>query len=124
LLVIVCGGQGAYPTGATYLTVITIGHGPLKALLAPLSAASDALLGAVGGNVRWCLPVVAWGHHPTSLAGAKHDCLVTGSALVEDAAWLLERVPKEVATSTLLQALRMVLGQRALCDVPPLSKDG
>jgi hypothetical protein len=108
-LVAVCDGQGAFPARAACLTIIAIGHGPLKALLAPLSAAFDALLGVMGGNVRRCLPVTSWGRIPASLGMAKYDLLVAGGALGGDAAWLLERVPEEVVASALPWALCAVL---------------
>jgi hypothetical protein len=63
------------------------GCGPLTALLAPLFAAFDALLGAVGGDVGRCLHVTTWGH------------LTAGGVLSGDAARLLRRVPEEVAMS-------------------------
>jgi hypothetical protein len=91
------------------ITVISCGQGPLKALLVPLFAAFDALLGIVGGDVRQYLPVAAQGHLPASLGRVKHDHLIAGGALGSDAAWLLERVPEEVTLSALSQALVALL---------------
>jgi hypothetical protein len=56
-LVVACGGRDASHVGAAVLpgvVIITVGCGlgPLKGLLAPLFVAFDALLGAVGGDVR------------------------------------------------------------------------
>jgi hypothetical protein len=42
----------------------------------------------------------------------KHDFLVSSGVLGGNAAWILKRAPEEVAMSTLLRALRVVLGQR------------
>jgi hypothetical protein len=70
-------------------------------------------LGALGGDVEWCLPVTARGCLPASLGRAENVCIIDGGALGGDALWLLERVPKEVATSILSRALRVVLGQHA-----------
>jgi hypothetical protein len=53
-------GQASSPhTRATRLPVVDVavvgrGQGPLKALLAPLFAALDALPTAVGGDIGWC----------------------------------------------------------------------
>jgi hypothetical protein len=56
-LVAACGGLDVPNAGATHLPVVAIimvGCGPLKALLAPLSATLDALIAAVDGGVRRC----------------------------------------------------------------------
>jgi hypothetical protein len=52
--------------GAAHLLVKVVamaghGHGPYRALLAPLVAAFDVVLGAVSGSVGWCLLVAARG---------------------------------------------------------------
>jgi hypothetical protein len=111
-LVIACGSRGAPHAGAAHLAIVVIGrgHGPLKALLAPLFATFAALLGAMGGDVGRRLPVATRGHLPASLGRAEHDHLIAGGVLGGDATWLLERVPKEVATSVLPRALRTALG--------------
>jgi hypothetical protein len=70
-------------------------------MLAPLFATFDALLGAIGGDVRRCLHVAAWGRLPASLGKAKRHHIVAGGALGGDVTWFLERVPKEVATSVI-----------------------
>jgi hypothetical protein len=101
LLITMCVGRRVSPTGAARLTIIAIGCGPLKALLAPLSATFDALLGVVGGDVRRHLPIASWGHRLASLGRAKHDYLIAGSALGGDATWHLEHVPKGFSTSAL-----------------------
>jgi hypothetical protein len=80
------GGQGVSPTGGACLAVVAVGRGPMKALLAPLSATFDALLGAVRGDVGWHLPVATWGCLPASLGMTKHDCLIASGALGGDAA--------------------------------------
>jgi hypothetical protein len=122
-LVIRCGGQGAPHTRVSRLAVIVIGHGrgPVKVLLAPLSAAIDALLGVMGGDVRWCLHVAAQGRLPASLGRAKHDRVVAGSALGGDAAQLLKHVPEEVAMFALSWALHVALGQRARTTLASLA---
>jgi hypothetical protein len=91
--------------------VVSHGHGPLKALLAPLFVTFDALLGAMGGDVRWHLPITAWGRLPATLGRVKHDRLVAGGALGGDTVWLLYRVPEEDAMSALSQALHVALRQ-------------
>jgi hypothetical protein len=63
----------------------------------------------MGGDVGWHLPITAWGHLPASLGRAKHDCLITGSALGSYVAHLFERVPKVVPMSALPWALCVVL---------------
>jgi hypothetical protein len=85
----------------------------LKALLAPLFAAFDALLGAVGSDVRWHHPTTARGHLSTSLGRVEHDCLIAGGALGGDVALLLKHVPEEVSMFALSWALRAVLRQCA-----------
>jgi hypothetical protein len=61
ILVATCGGRDVPQVGAACLVVIAIGRGcgPLKALLVPLFANFDTLPGAVGGDVRQCLPIAA-----------------------------------------------------------------
>jgi hypothetical protein len=81
--------------GATHLAIVALimagrGCSPLKALFVPLFAAFDALLGALGGDIRQCLLVAARGHLPASRCGAKRDRLIAGGALGGDAAQLLE----------------------------------
>jgi hypothetical protein len=120
-LVTACGSLGASLTRAARLTIIAIGHDPLKALLAPLSTSFDALLCVVGGDVGWHLPVAAWGHLPTSLSKVKHDRLIASGALDEDATWFLGCVPEGVATSALPRALHVTLGQRALITLASLT---
>jgi hypothetical protein len=63
-------------------------------LLTPLVATFDAVLGAVGGVVRWRLLIATWGHLPTCLCRVVHDCLVVGGVLGGDVARLHERAPK------------------------------
>jgi hypothetical protein len=104
--------------GAARLLVITVvvaGHGrsPLKVLFASLVAAFDALLGAMSGNIGWCLLVIARCHLPASLCKAKHGCLKAGGALGGDAARLLKCAPEEVIMSALSWALRTAFGQRS-----------
>jgi hypothetical protein len=111
-------GQNASHAGAACPPAVAIvaaghGHSLLKALLAPLVAAFDALLGAVCGDVGRCLLVAAWCCLTASLCRVKHDCLVAGGLLGGDATRLLKLVPEEVVMSALPQALRAVLGQRA-----------
>jgi hypothetical protein len=47
-IITTCDGRGMSPTGATSLTIVAVGRGALKVLLAPLFTTFDALLGAVG----------------------------------------------------------------------------
>jgi hypothetical protein len=51
-------------------------------------------------------------HLPTSLGGAKHDCLIVCGVLGGDIARLLKRVPEEVAMSALPRALCAALRRR------------
>jgi hypothetical protein len=56
-LVAASGGRDASHTGAARLPVVSVvtaghGHGPWKALLAPLVAAFDALLGTVNDSIE------------------------------------------------------------------------
>jgi hypothetical protein len=69
------------------MAIVAAGHGHslLKALLAPLIAAFDALLGAVCGDVGQCLLVAAQCCLTASLCRAKHDYLVAGGLLGGDA---------------------------------------
>jgi hypothetical protein len=117
-LVAARGGRDASHAGAarpSAMAVITASRGrsPLKALLAPLVAAFDTLLGTVHGDVGRCLPVAARCRLPASLCRAKRDYLIVGGALGGDAVWLLKHVPEEVAMFALPQALCMVLRQSA-----------
>jgi hypothetical protein len=80
-LVAACSGQSASHAGAARLPIVAIimvgcGRGPLDALLAPLFATLDALLGTVGGDIGWLLLVAARGCLPTSLCRVKHAHLV------------------------------------------------
>jgi hypothetical protein len=59
MLVGACSDRGMSPTEAACLTIIAVSRGPLKALLVPLFAAFDALLGVMGADVGWHLPVTA-----------------------------------------------------------------
>jgi hypothetical protein len=95
--------------------VVTVGHGhgPLKVLLAPLFVAFHALLSAVGGYVKRCLPA--------SLSRVKQDHLIAGGVLGGDAARLLERVPKEVAISVMAWALCVALGQHTHATLASLA---
>jgi hypothetical protein len=107
-LVAACSGRGMSHARVTCLTVVDVSRSrdPLRVLLVPLFATFDALLGAVSGEVVQRFPVTMWGPLPASLGGAKHDHLVAGGAWGGDAVRLLKRVPEEVATSALPQALR------------------
>jgi hypothetical protein len=77
------------------------GRNPLRALLASLLVALDALLSAVYGDVRWCLLITARGRLSTSLGLVKHDRLVASGVLGGDVIWLLECVPEKVTTLAL-----------------------
>jgi hypothetical protein len=111
MLVTVCGSCGASHAGAAHLAIIIIGrgHGPLKALPAPLFATFDALLGDVGGDVGRHLPITAWGRLLASLGRAKHDCLIASGALGGDVVQLLKHIPQGVTMSALPRALYMAL---------------
>jgi hypothetical protein len=104
------GGQDvSHARAARHLVMAIImagrGHGPLRALLVPLVAALDTLLGIVSTDIERCLHVAARGGLPASLCWVKHDHLIDGGALGGDAARLLERAPEEVAMSILSRAL-------------------
>jgi hypothetical protein len=62
-------------------------------------------------------PCCCFGLPLASLGRAKQDCLIAGGGLGGDVAWLLERVPEEVATSTPSRALHAALRQRALATL-------
>jgi hypothetical protein len=121
-LVNACGSRGVPHAGAAHLTVVVISrvHGPLKALFVPPFATFDALLGAMGGDVGWRLPVTARGRLPASMGRAKHGCLIAGGALGGDAARLRKHVPEEVAMSVLSWSLRAALGQHARATLASL----
>jgi hypothetical protein len=120
---VACSGQGVPHVRAARLTIVAVGrgHDPLKALLAPLFATFDTLLGAMGGDVERHLPITARGHLLASLGKAEHDRLIAGEALGGDAAWLLERVPQEVTMSILLGALHAALRQQARATLVSLA---
>jgi hypothetical protein len=87
MLVAACSGRSASHAGAARLPIVAIimvgcGRGPLDALLAPLFATLDALLGTVGGDVGWLLLVAARGRLPTSLCRVKHAHLVARNPMV------------------------------------------
>jgi hypothetical protein len=86
------------------------GHGPWRALPAPVVVAFDALFGTMSGDVGRCLPVTAQGHLPAQLYGAEHDRLVAGGVLGGDAVRLLERAFEEVTLSALPWALLAATG--------------
>jgi hypothetical protein len=58
-------------------------------LLVPLSTTSDALLGAVGGDVGRHLHIAAWGHFLASRGRTQNDHLMASGAPGGDVAWLL-----------------------------------
>jgi hypothetical protein len=87
-------GQDLSHTRTTCLPAVVIdmaghGHSPYRALLTPLVAAIDAILGAISNNVRRCLLVPAQGRFPAPLCRAVHDHLVVGGVLSGDVARLL-----------------------------------
>jgi hypothetical protein len=97
------------------------GHSPLKALLAPVVAAFDALLGKMGGDVGRCLLVAARGCLPAFLCGVKHDCLIAGVVLRDDRAWVLECASKEVTMSALPRCLHAMFRQCACATLASLA---
>jgi hypothetical protein len=104
------GRQAVSHAGAAHFPIVAIittgrGRSPMKALLAPLVAAFDALLGTVGGDIGRCLLVATRGHLHASLCRAKHDRLVADVALGGDVTQLLEHAFEEIAMSALLWAL-------------------
>jgi hypothetical protein len=110
-----CSAPHARAARILVTTVITAdrGHSLLKALLAPLVTAFDALLGTVSGDVGHRLLIAAQCYLPTSLCRPKHDHLVAGGALGGDAAQLLEHALEEVTIFILSRALCAVFGQCA-----------
>jgi hypothetical protein len=106
MLVTMSSAQDMPHTRAASLPIIAIimvsrGHGPLKALLAPLFAALDALPASVDGDIGQCSLTATQGHLPASLGMAKHDRLIAGGVLGGDAAQHVESVPTKVAMLTL-----------------------
>jgi hypothetical protein len=70
------------------------GHGLSKVLLAALFATLDALLGAVGGDIRWHSLTAARDHLTSSLCWTRHDRLIPSGMLGGDVTRRLECVPK------------------------------
>jgi hypothetical protein len=68
-------------------------------------------------DVEQHLPTATWGHLPASLGRAYHDRLVASGVLGGDTVWLLKRVPEEVATSALPQALCTSLRQHTFATL-------
>jgi hypothetical protein len=108
-----------------------VGHGPLRALLAPLFATLDAHLSAMNDDVGRGLLAAAWGRLPATLGRAKHNHLIAGHMLGGDVAWILEYVPEKVTILAQARDPHMALRQRAhtllaslaaglVCDVPAL----
>jgi hypothetical protein len=100
-LVVARDNWGAPHTGVSCLPVIAIVmagrcHGPLKALLVPTFAVLDALLAAVGGDVRRCSLIAAQDRLPASLGWTRHDRLVVSGVLGGDVVRCLECFPEEV----------------------------
>jgi hypothetical protein len=79
-----------------------VGHGPLRALLAPLFAALDALLRAMYGDVGWHLLAATRGRLLSSLGLVKHYRFVADIVRGGDVTRLLKCVPEEVAMSALV----------------------
>jgi hypothetical protein len=77
--------------------------------LTSLVAALDAVLGAVGGVIVWCLLVTTRGPLLTCLCRAVHDLLIVGGVLGGDVARLLTRAVEEVSRFALLWTLPAVL---------------
>jgi hypothetical protein len=48
----------------------------------PLVTASDIVLGAVRGIIRWCHLVAAWGRLPARLCGVVYGRLIVGGSNV------------------------------------------
>jgi hypothetical protein len=89
VLVTAHGGRDVSHTGATRFpiaAVVMAGHGPLRALLVPLVAAPDALLGTMSGDIGRCLLVATRGRLPACLCRAEHNRLVAGGAMGGEAA--------------------------------------
>jgi hypothetical protein len=123
MLVTLHGGQDMPHTGVARLpvtAVVMVGHhrGPLRALLAPLFAALDALLSVMDSDIGWRLLTATWGHLPTSLGLTKHDSLIAGGVLDGDATWLLECVPK-IVTMLVLEQVPCVALTQAVCQGSP-----
>jgi hypothetical protein len=95
---------------ASLLLPSVVGHGPLKAPLAPLFAVFDTLLGVVDGDIGWHLPAVAQGCLPASLGRVKHGHLITGGEFGGDVVRLLEHVPKEVDVFVFVRARAQSFG--------------
>jgi hypothetical protein len=109
------GGRDAPHTRAALFLVAAVamvgrGRGPQRAMLVPLVAAFDDLLGIVSADVRWCLHVAGRGRFLACLCGAVHDLLVAGGVLGGDTVWLLEHASEEVTLFTLPWALLAATG--------------
>jgi hypothetical protein len=118
-------GRGVPHTRAARLPIVAIvvaslGRDPLKALLAPLFVALDALLAVVGGDIRRCSLADAQDCLLASLGWMRHDRLVASGMLGGDVARCLECVPEEVAMLTLVRApcaMRKLRARAALASL-------
>jgi hypothetical protein len=111
-LVAVCGNHDVPYARAAYLpvpTIVVVGRGPLRMLLAPLLATLGAIFGTLDGNVRQCLLAAAWGRLSGSLGGTKCSCLVASGIQVGNAVRLLGGVPKNVVVFVLAWVSHTVL---------------
>jgi hypothetical protein len=125
-LVAVCGGRDVPHARATCLPIIAVivvsrGHGPSKALLAPLFATLDALRAAVDGDVRRRSLIAARVRLSSSPGWVKHDRLIASGVLGGAATCCLECVHAKVAMLTLERAPRAALGLHAHATLASLA---
>jgi hypothetical protein len=101
--------------------IVSRSHASLRTLLVPLLAALGALLGAVDGNVRWCLLSATWGLLPAAWDRVKFGRLIASGILGGNAVHLLGGVPKNVATFTLARVPCAAFGSHAHVPLASLS---
>jgi hypothetical protein len=90
-----CGSRDVHHTRAARLLVVATivvdrGCGLLKMMLAPFPTALGTFPSVLDGDVRWCLPAVAWGP-------AKLGRLAAGGILGGDVAQLLGGIPEDIS---------------------------
>jgi hypothetical protein len=103
------------------IIIVSHSHASLRTLLVPLLAALGALLGAVDGNIRWCLLSATWGLLPAAWERAKFGHLIASGILDGNVVHLLSGVPKNVTTFTLARVPCAAFGSHACVPLASLS---
>jgi hypothetical protein len=118
------GGRDAPHARAAYfpdavLVAAGYGCGLLRALLAPLVTASDAVLGTASDIIGRRLLVASWGRLCVAACGR----LVVGGMMGGNTAWLIECALEEVTLSALPWALRIATGHSKAWDAKSVEGD-